>query len=793
MNKRGALALSQALILVIGIVAISYAVGGGIGIVKGADLAGKPKKNYEPREGEVSFDHANAKYYLQDNDNLIKVVNGQKDGIVKYDSIETQDFKLKVESAIAIRDNAKTANKNEKNILSEDLTKQLYTTGKKDDISSSTLPDYSKIKAQTRTQDLQNKIKFREEAAGIAKEYQEQNPDQQTPDEMKSLLGMGFMEYKKDGFLDMTISSLAWAGMVSMAVKFIGPMLGYKKEFTDALSTALFGGILAGQLTTKIAAKGFKGKHANIKSGTIGGIVGAGVGIALFMFSYMKKERGTFTFTCQPWDAPTGGNKCEECNKGLLPCSEYQCRSLGQACELLNPGTDDEKCAWVNRQDVNPPIIEPSESYLLEGYQYGTQTTGVTVEYREATAPYCARAFTPISFGLTLNEPGKCKIDLLRKDNFEDMSFFLSSGLLLYNHSYAMTLPSPSALESENITIENDGEYELYVRCQDANGNYNKANFVFKFCVSTGPDTTPPLIVTTDPLSGRPIGNEQTEVENVNVYVNEPAQCRWSHEDRSYDSMGEEMSCPMSLSNINAQGLYPCTTTLTGLKDNTENKFYFRCKDTADNLNEESYEYSLIGTEPLVIDWVKPEEGSMIKDSTEAIKVTLEAKTSAGFDEGRSLCYYSATGDTEDYVMFFDDGEIDKYQHAQDLWLPEGDYNYFIKCIDFGGNSDVKETNFSVESDLNAPLVIRASHRETFLKLRTNEPARCVYDIKYETLPCDYAFDDGTPMSTESAENLVHLTDWDTKKTYYVRCQDEFGKQPAYGDCSIIVKPSKLD
>jgi hypothetical protein len=230
---------------------------------------------------------------------------------------------------------------------------------------------------------------------------------------------------------------------------------------------------------------------------------------------------------------------------------------------------------------------------------------------------------------------------------------------------------------------------------------------------------------------------------------------------------------------------------LDGLKDRQENKFYFRCEDTSGNINRESYEFILIGTQPLVIDWVKPENGSVIKDSTESVKVTLEAYTSKGYKDGQSNCYFSDTGDENDYNLFFNTGS---HEHSQDLWLGELEENnvhkYHIKCIDLGGNYDIEVINFTVESDSEPPIIVRAYHEETYLKIITNEPARCVYDTKYENYPCDYSFEDGTHMT--SLENLNHYTDWNPKETFYITCQDEYGTQPGSNECSIIVKPSNL-
>jgi hypothetical protein len=366
--------------------------------------------------------------------------------------------------------------------------------------------------------------------------------------------------------------------------------------------------------------------------------------------------------------------------------------------------------------------------------------------------------------------------------------------LLRYNHTQIMSLPGPDNLESENLTIQNDGSYELYVRCQDANGNHNTANFVFKFCVEKGPDTTPPLIVATNLLNGMPIAYNTSFID-LEVYVNEPANCRWSRTDQSYNKMEESMTCSSSIFEMNAQMLYKCSTKLTSLKNNEENKFYFRCEDKPldsqdRNVNSESYEFSLIGTQPLVISDIEPNE--TIKDSTDVVKVVLEAETSAGYKEGEATCYYSETGKDNDYVMFFYENANNlNYKHSQDLYLEEGDYEYFIKCIDLGGNSDVESTQFRVESDSSAPIIVRAYHEESYLKLITNEEAECVYG----TDTCNYLFDDGIKMTSvenKNKEDVEHYTDWSTKKNFYVKCKDEYGNQPLPNDCSIIVRPVKI-
>jgi len=192
----------------------------------------------------------------------------------------------------------------------------------------------------------------------------------------------------------------------------------------------------------------------------------------------------------------------------------------------------------------------------------------------------------------------------------------------------------------------------------------------------------------------------------------------------------------------------------------------------------ESFILNILGTQPLVIDEISP-ENETIKDSTSPVKVAFEVKTSAGFDQGKSICYYSDTGIEDDFVKFF---ETDSFQHKQDLFLPAADYIYYIRCVDLGGNKDDKIINFSVEADNSAPVVIRISHEEQYLKIITNEDAKCVYDI----VDCSYPIETGIPLTEIDGKN--HFADWSIQSNVYIKCQDSYGNQPLPNQCSAIIK-----
>ncbi len=570
----------------------------------------------------------------------------------------------------------------------------------------------------------------------------------------------------------------------------------------------VYGAVAKGSTMGKILAFGAHGATAGVIASALWG-----VGIALVAYELLHTDKTTlYTFNCYAWQAPEGGKNCDLCNtqKGDLPCTEYQCRSLGQGCEMVNKGTEDEKCVWINRDDVNPPQIRPWNSALIsEDYSYDPLPSdvlapgdiGVEVLYKGGKI----KAFTPLSFGIqvvdggmgtgdTNPEPAICKIDYERKDNFDDMRFYLSDGLAKYNHSYSLTLPSIDFLESEGIVVQNGGTFNAYVRCKDSNGNVDVGNFVFRYTVDDGPDTTPPIFrgnsftATESPVA------YNTQYALTQIYINEPAECRWDHRDTSYEDMGGEMTCSESSSLEDLREVYICEANLTGIKNGQNNNFYFRCSDQpwkteGRNTNSQSYHLNLIGTQPLVISSVSPND-TLIKDASTPVKVMLEATTTAGYNEGDSVCYFSNTGEEDDYTSFPYNGESGGYFHSQELWLQgeEGglDYTYYIKCIDDGGNVDREKVDFSVETDNTAPRVTRVYHDENYLKILTDEKAECVYDVQ----DCTYEYDAGNPMTTIG--DTEHFTDWNTESTFYIKCRDDYGNSPEPDVCSIIARPSQL-
>jgi hypothetical protein len=609
---------------------------------------------------------------------------------------------------------------------------------------------------------------------------------------------------------------VAWAAVAYLAGRYLGAYFGLNTKNSQSLGYALAAGTATGLILTSTEIMG-----SAALTGPQGLLIGVVVAAVVFVILYRDTSTKLVTYNCYQWEPKNGQgltpaqkkDRCELCNsQEYFQCTEYQCRSLGAGCLLINDeNTHRQLCIWNNTNDILPPVITPWKDALLENFEYTPDNTisppdrGVRIAYTgkqnvtRVNGIKCAPAFTPVSFGVKLDEPAKCKISPINVRNYSAMpNYFMGMGINDYNHSFILSLPSQEALDAENVTVNNGGKYELYVRCEDTNGNSNPANFVFKFCISQGPDTTPPVILGTNILNNQPIATGQTSI-NTDLYVNEPAECRWSHLDKNYDAMEESMVCDTSVTEVNAQMSYKCLGNLTGLKNNQNNTFYFRCKDqphlkgTANeskrNVNTESYVFNLIGTSALVIESISP-NGTTIHDSTDTIKVELIVKTFGGFNEGRAMCAFSDTGASGTYIDFFNGYDVEpfsQYENKQELWLGEGNYTYFIQCRDKGGNMDSKKINFSVELDTEAPTIVRVYKEDESLKLVTNEEAECFYS----NTGCSYDLAiDGTTM--DSSDALNHLTAWSTEKNLYIKCKDKYGNQPEPDVCSLIVRPFEI-
>lgn len=618
------------------------------------------------------------------------------------------------------------------------------------------------------------------------------------------------------------ISSLFYSVSIAGIVYFAAGLFGASANTQKALFASVFAAAESFQLLSPLAAGGkglnmeLFGMGKNYGEGSLKFIpqgwvlpIAIGIGVLVFVMMYKKTSVETIKFECKPYEAPTGGNYCELCNQDKLrPCSEYRCKSLGQNCGILNAGTGQEKCVWLNPHDVVSAGIKKLDYVLTKGYKYtdyverpegGSGTPGRYTITREGASDGCIKAFTPITFGINTTEPTQCKIDYNTtintrdvKNAFDTMEFYFGeSSLYSYEHSQTLRLPGPAALKAQNVSpeINNDGTYNLFVRCKDGNGNINEDEFAIHFCVEKGPDTTAPVIEGTSIANNMPVtfNIDKTDIE---VYVNEPADCKWSKQDKDYDQMENEMVCDRNVWEMNTNMLYKCATTLTGLENRKDNDFYFRCLDQpyAENQNDriknsESYKFTIKGTEPLNIKANSVKPNGTIQGFADIVSVDLTLETENGYNKGDAICYFSQQNIDSSFIKMFETGTN---KHKQNLQLPSGQYTYYFKCVDLGGNADYNSTSFRVEIDKTPPQVVRILNEGSNLKVETDEKSTCYYSENLNN-KCNYDLETGKQMLYQNQTS--HYIEWKPNTNVYIKCVDSSGNQPNPLDCSIIARP----
>ena len=595
------------------------------------------------------------------------------------------------------------------------------------------------------------------------------------------------------------LTALVSVAAAAIGSYFIAKMFGLSSEGTTVVVAAGTVVALATSFSSVMSVMPFNamitsmfGMFAATVYGLIVAVIAA---IVMSIIGLGKTRTETVTFTCLPWQPPSGGADCEKCNKPpiggeMRPCSQYRCDSLGAACSLLNEGTGNETCTWLNKDDVNAPTITPWQEVLTKDHSYNDINPcppgpGCWKITRQGAADGCIKAFTPLQFGITTNEPAQCRVETNHTSKFDDMQYFFGDNLYMYNHSIQMSLPSPAHLNylSESPELVNDGNYKLYIRCRDANGNWNLGEMAVEFCVDPGPDTTPPVIMRTGIINGAPVAAGTTSTP-LDIFLNEPSECKLSGNDEDYENMKNNFTCALNVDEMELDITYKCSANLSNIKDSATNTFYFRCKDqpwltgkneSDRNVNKESYVFQLEGTSPLEITSTGP--SGIVYGGAESIPVTITAETKGGYSNGDSMCYFSESDD-DSGILFFTTGTN---HHEQNLELAPSNYTIYILCRDIAGNTDKKELTISVELDKNPPIVVKAYQDAGMLKVITDEESECKYGIK----DCSFDFLTGTEMPF--VNSTEHIVEWRTDITYYIKCRDNYGNMPVPSECSMKI------
>lgn len=551
-------------------------------------------------------------------------------------------------------------------------------------------------------------------------------------------------------------------------------------KFTNGFATIQAGILVDYKLKTILGMP-----TSSVIAGGIGGILGALLGMAwgiygalfaglffsliLYFLFYSWVRYIHVNFKCVPWQPPNEGN-CEACNKDTnFPCTEYRCESLGYNCELANKGTNEELCV-SKKINTSVPQIKPWSGAITKGYEYSSiSLDGFSII--NSTNKGCVDPFSRVVFGIeTTNTDGslqytRCKIDMDASKPYSQMSDDFDEfhpGSALPYHKRSMTLPSIDALKNQyNLTeeqIKKLGELKFYIRCKNLKGTENPNPFELKFCVNPAPDLTAPLILRTNPINGAKIKYGIYE-QNLDVYLNEPSECRWSKEEKYYNDMNNSFLCQTDLENRSIYG-FVCNTKLTGIENYT--KFYIKCQDKSENKNtmSESYVYEISSsTYPLVIKSMKPSNGEEITSGVLPVNIILRLETSGGAEDGNSVCEWNGNGYSDQFR------ETNSSFHSYEWkYAGSGNYNLNFYCEDFAGNNANATSSFTVIVDDYGPKIIRI-YKSKGLKIITNEKSECKYSFDKK-----FNFENATLMEGKEYE---HSAEW-KPVIYYIQCADKY-------------------
>jgi len=481
-----------------------------------------------------------------------------------------------------------------------------------------------------------------------------------------------------------------------------------------------------------------------------------------------------YEYLCEPWKAPVEG-ECEKCGSDGFACSEYRCKALGKKCGYYEPeGVQTGICQ--NSEDNEPPSITLSI---------------------EPASPI--RPNTAVKINALTNERTECKFDIgVAGTSFEGMNYDFIGDYTL-NHNVTLNIPGQNGYnESEGYApINHDGEYDVYVRCIDAVGNWNLAPSLISFEVMQTPDLLAPILSEFSPQSGSRIAYGQTS-KAINFKINEPAECKWSFDDKNFSDMEKNFSCDTSLSDNGVINGYGCTGTLTNITNdtNSETKFYLRCKDQpwlegieddlyVRNANEQSVAYILKPSPELWIKNITPI--GELKISGLNMTTTLRVVTADGSDNGIAECYWSQSQVIESYIKFFNTNSV---IHTQIVNIHEGENTFYLACrdLDSQGNEINRVSNFTtfnVIIDNSPPLIILSyvNNQTRKLDIVTDELAECRYTTN-QTIGCLFGFGNGSLMAT--TDKIRHST-FGVSGMYYIKCKDQNGFVNT-DTCGIIVK-----
>ncbi len=491
-----------------------------------------------------------------------------------------------------------------------------------------------------------------------------------------------------------------------------------------------------------------------------------------------QKIACTLEYSCKPFKAPKGNSNCRKCGEDKVPCTEYRCKSLGQGCEYYEPaGADKGYCEKA--EDYNMPRI-----------------LSHTVNPQSPIPPYSS-----VNLTLETDETTFCKFEVGGGSTaYEDMKYDFGE-TWSRKHQAVLNIPGRRSLENENISeydlINDEGIYDVYVKCEDLAGNPTLKGYLIRFEVDKKPDTTAPLMSDFNPPTNGYIKHGLT-AKKISFKLNEPAECKWSKQDDSFAAMSNSFVCDTVASDTGVINGYKCEGTLTEISNITgsESKYYIKCKDQPylegqetdiykRNANSKSMVYVLRASPELKIISTSPRTD--VKKGKADQTALIEAITSGGGQNGRAICRFGLSG-YNNFMEKFNNTNSTMHNHRTEN-LSAGAYDLKITCEDESENIVNASAKFNFAIDSETPRITRAyySQDENALRVITNEDSQCKFSTSISE-KCNFGWDSASAKLMSGA-GKIHTTEWVENTDYYIKCADFFGN--LVSGCTIMAKTTR--
>lgn len=488
------------------------------------------------------------------------------------------------------------------------------------------------------------------------------------------------------------------------------------------------------------------GHTMNIKDHGSGGII-------VFTLIYKSKS----------WFAPPTGD-CSQCGGDGLPCSEYRCKSIAKRCEYREPeGIDSGIC--VSSDDFQPPQIK------------------INQDPSNPIPPYSS-----VRINITTDEDSYCRLGQNSPQGRMENLEYETSGRFGRTHEFILSVPG-RAVDDEDMTeypfLTRDGKYKYFIGCEDGAGNFNAIPMNLE--VADTPDGVPPNIIEFIPPTNG-FAKFNTTDKEIKFRLDEPAECKWSFEDKPYNLMEESFACDsLPSEQVTLNGAY-CTGILRNvtLDIGKSTKYYIRCKDQLilegkedelykRNVNERSFEYLLRPSLDFEITEVYPLPGNFLV-KREIGNITYSVKTKDGADRGRAQCEWRLRfGDEATRWQYFTKTNSSNHEVVLTT-LKDENYIVDVRCEDIAGNKANVSSELNVIVDTSPPLMTRIYNDRGNIRIVLNEPATCKVMNRGS---CQMVSSNGTLMS--SSNGRTEFTTQMVKATnFIVRCEDDFGNSRCF-------------